>query len=57
MTQFNAGDILLAINKSTSKSAFCTLAVTNRDLYPPEEGNFVFGLADMHSQTGVFSFA
>ena len=35
---------------------FCILAITNQDLYPRDEWNFVFGLADMDTQCGTFSF-
>jgi len=37
--------------------AFCILAMTKVDIYPRDEWNFVFGLADMGDQAGVFSFA
>ena len=30
--------------------------MTNQDLYPKEEWNFVFGLANLDYQCGVFSF-
>ncbi len=30
--------------------------MTNRDLYPDESYNFVFGLASLQGGTGVFSF-
>ena len=38
------------------KDAYCMLSVTMEDLYPRESWNFVFGLANFSSRTGVFSF-
>jgi len=38
------------------KETFCILGVTNRDLYPRDEWNFVFGLASLGDACGVFSF-
>lgn len=35
---------------------FCILAITNQDLYPSEEWNFVCGLADGDTACGAFSF-
>ena len=37
--------------------AFCILGMTKIDIYPRDEWNFVFGLADTGTQSGVFSFA
>ena len=54
--QTNAGEVLTALKDYKMTDTFCTLAVTNNDLYPKEEWNFVFGLANMDSRCGVFSF-
>ena len=54
--QLNAREINSALKEYRINDTFCTLAITNIDLYPSEEWNFVFGLADMDSQCGVFSF-
>lgn len=53
----NAAEINQALKDYRVNNTFCILAITNVDLYPSEEGNFVFGLADMSSSCGVFSFS
>ena len=54
--QLNAAEVNNALKEYRVADTFCILAVTNQDLYPREEWNFVFGLADMDSCCGVFSF-
>lgn len=54
--QYHAGDILEALAKVLPQDAYCMLAVTMWDLYPREEWNFVYGLANLKRRTGVFSF-
>ena len=44
-TQLHAGEILQALKLYKVRDTFCTLAITNTDLYPRDEWNFVFGLA------------
>lgn len=39
------------------KDAFCMVGFLLSDIYPRDEWNFVFGLADCDVYTGVFSFA
>ena len=39
------------------KDAFCVAAITMCDLYPKEEWNFVFGLANHGGNCGVYSMA
>ena len=54
--QYNASEINTALEQYKNRDTFCILAVTNLDLYPQEAWNFVFGLANLNSGTGVFSF-
>ena len=56
ITQYNASEINEALTGYKNRDTFCILAVTNQDLYPKEEWNFVFGLANLSTGTGVFSF-
>ena len=51
-----ARDVNDALKEYRIADTFCILAITNIDLYPKEEWNFVFGLANMDSNCGVFSF-
>ena len=46
-TQFHAGEIIKAIIPYRTKDTYCVLAITNMDLYPRDEWNFVFGLASL----------
>jgi predicted Zn-dependent protease len=55
-TQYNAAEIIKAIVPYRTKDIYCVLAITNWDLYPRDEWNFVFGLANLENQCGVFSF-
>ncbi len=55
--QMHAGEILKALEGYRAKDCFCILAVTNVDIYPKEEWNYVFGLASTTNRTGIFSFA
>lgn len=55
--QMHAGEILKALEPYRAKDCFCILAVTNVDIYPKEEWNYVFGLASLANSTGIFSFA
>jgi archaemetzincin len=43
--------------KVVPAKAFGGIAVTMEDLYPDDEWNFVFGLANMMTKRGIFSFA
>ena len=54
--QYNAKEINEALLEYKTKDTFCILGVTNQDLYPEDSWNFVFGLANLESCTGVFSF-
>jgi len=54
--QVNATEILSALEPLRSKDTFCVLGITNKDIYPDESYNFVFGLASLGKGTGVFSF-
>lgn len=55
-SQWNARDVLDAIQERVPRDAFCVLAITMKDLYPRPEWNFVYGLAKLSQRVGVFSF-
>jgi archaemetzincin len=50
-------DILVSLQRTLSANAFCTVAITMRDLYPSPSWNFVFGEASLSERVGIFSFA
>ena len=50
-------DVLGSLRRTMAASAFCTVAITMRDLYPSPSWNFVFGEASLSERVGVFSFA
>ena len=54
--QYNAREIISALKPFRTKETYCVLAITNFDLYPQDDWNFVFGLASLDTQCGVFSF-
>lgn len=56
LEQLNACEILDALKPLKKKDTYCVLGVTNRDLYPDDSYNFVFGIARLGEGTGVFSF-
>ena len=55
--QYLASEILREAKRWIPDDAYCMICVTNYDLYPKEDWNFVFGLASLRDRTGVFSFA
>jgi archaemetzincin len=55
--QLHAGDILEALRKRLPKDAFSLIALTETDLYPQDDWNFVFGMAKLRQRVGVYSFA
>lgn len=55
--QLLAPEILRRQVPQLRPDALCELAITNWDLYPSEDANFVFGLALQGQGVGVFSFA
>lgn len=55
--QLHAGDVLDALVERLPDDAYCCIAVTDIDLYPDPDWNFVFGMANFHERTGVFSLA
>lgn len=55
--QYSGGQILKSIQRKMPADAYAMIAVTQKDIYHSKEGNFVFGLANGQSKTGVFSFA
>ena len=54
--QVNATDIITALQPLKKPETFCVLGITNKDLYPDDSYNFVFGLAKPEAAAGVFSF-
>ena len=54
--QFLVTDILEHIERGRPRDAYCVAAITNADLYPSPEWNFVLGHASLTSGCGVFSF-
>lgn len=54
--QFLVTDILVDIERKRSRDAYCVAAITNADLYPSPEWNFVLGHASLTTGCGVFSF-
>ncbi len=56
-SQLNAADVLDALEERIPDDAYCVIALTNEDLYPAEDFNYVFGLARLRARVGVFSFA
>lgn len=55
--QLHAGDVLDALALRLPDDAYCCIAVTDVDLFPEPSWNFVFGMANLHERTGVFSLA
>jgi len=55
--QLHAGDVLDALVERLPDEAYCCIAVTDIDLFPEPDWNFVFGMANLHERTGVFSLA
>jgi archaemetzincin len=55
--QLHAGDVLDALVERLPDEAYCCIAVTDIDLFPGPSWNFVFGMANLHERTGVFSLA
>jgi len=56
-TQWLASDILDALVPTVPKDAAAVMAVTDVDLYPDPQGNFVFGQASYEQRVGVMSLA
>lgn len=54
--QFLVTDILMHIERWRPRDAYCVAAITNADLYPSPEWNFVLGHASLTTGCGVFSF-
>jgi archaemetzincin len=50
-------DILDWLDRRKPRDAYAVIAVTMEDLYPGDGWNFVFGEANLHGGSGVFSFA
>ena len=55
--QLCADDVLDALEQRVQADAYCCIGVTNIDLYPDDNWNFVFGLANLRQRVGVFSLA
>lgn len=56
LTQYNSREISAVLKTMKKRDTFCVLGITNQDLYPCEEYNFVFGEANLDNAVGVFSF-
>lgn len=54
--QFLVTDILVHMERRRPCDAYCVAAITNADLYPSPEWNFVLGHASLTTGCGVFSF-
>ena len=57
--QYNASKILSWMFRTympANPRAICIVAVTNEDIYPEDNFSFVFGLANVMTQVGIFSF-
>lgn len=55
--QWNATDINEALRERLPSNAYCCIGVTQVDLFPEPEWNFVFGQANLSERVGVFSLA
>lgn len=55
--QLLTSDILDWLDQRKPRDAYAVVAVTMEDLYPGDDWNFVFGEANLHGGSGVFSFA
>jgi len=54
--QFLATDILSRVERTQPRDAYCVAAITNADLYPSAEWNFVLGHVSLTNGCGMFSF-
>ena len=55
--QLNASDIINNLALFKPKDAYCLLGITNTDIYPQENWDFIFGYTNITAKIGVFSFA
>ncbi|MDD3580436.1 MAG: archaemetzincin [Desulfobacca sp.] len=55
--QLLVDDLLARLQKRLPADAFCLLGITDQDLYPEPEWNFVFGIATLRQRVGVISWA
>lgn len=55
--QLLTGDILAFARKRLPADAYCLILLTQVDLYPDPDWNFVFGQASLRERVGVYSFA
>ena len=56
-TQMLATDVLAYLQTRVPQDAFCLIGVTDVDLYPEPQWNFVFGMASFRERVGVQSMA
>ena len=54
--QFNAGQVIEKLKSKVPKKGLLIVGVTMSDIYPRDEWNFVYGLANCMDGVGVFSF-
>ncbi|MFP3868169.1 MAG: archaemetzincin [Desulfobacteraceae bacterium] len=55
--QLLVDDLLALLGEKLPADAFCLLGITNEDLYPNPEWNFVFGMATLRARVGIISLA
>lgn len=55
--QVDAGKVLEIMKPLVPSDAFCVAGITMCDLYPTESWNFVFGLANLAGNCGIYSLA
>ncbi|XP_071176782.1 archaemetzincin-2-like [Mytilus edulis] len=55
--QVDAGKVLEIMKPLVPSDAFCVAGITMCDLYPRESWNFVFGLANLAGNCGIYSLA
>jgi len=55
--QLLVDDFLALLQNRLPADAFCMLGITNEDLYPEPDWNFVFGMATLRERIGVISLA
>ncbi len=54
--QYDAGYTLNKLSSKIPKDGLLIIGLTSVDIYPREEWNFVFGLANKELGCGIFSF-
>ena len=55
--QWNCTDLLDELERRVPIDAYIVMGITETDLYPADNWNFVFGMARLKNRVGVFSLA